>query len=484
MENNFNDDHFESFLQEQLQNHKMFPKDSVWREINHKLHGDKRWPALTFASFLIVGLTTLICIHFSNKQSIFFPKPALIPLASQKMENHLKNDHQIGSISYPKINFYQRDKLISSDKNSVIEASGSEELIATNYAKPSANLNDFTDDLMPEQENVIENNSSIFTPLINEGKNIEIGNPLPYNTESIKSGINSLNNLNTEMVNDASSSIVENHNSVASSTTTNTTTNTSTNELHAKLSNISSVKRNSKFNIQLYLAPSISYRKLGEDEAVIKGANNGPAGVSQVSDVNDVVRHKPSKGLEGGISMLYDIRKKLRVKAGFQFNVRQYSIDAYSANTEISSIALVQNDRIETLNTLVFIRNYNGNSSKELLNRYYQLSLPLGLEWEVVGNKKISFNIAGSIQPTYIINRNAYLLTTNFKNYTENSDFVRKWNVNTNFEAFVSLKVGDVKWQLGPQIRYQPNSTFISRYPIYEHLIDYGIKLGISTNIK
>ncbi len=84
MENNFNEDNFEEFLQDQLQNHRMFPKDSVWREINIKLHGEKRWPALTFASFLLISITTFICLHFSARQNIFTTKPVLIPLQTEK----------------------------------------------------------------------------------------------------------------------------------------------------------------------------------------------------------------------------------------------------------------------------------------------------------------------------------------------------------------------------------------------------------------
>ena len=76
------------------------------------------------------------------------------------------------------------------------------------------------------------------------------------------------------------------------------------------------------------------------------------------------------------------------------------------------------------------------------------------------------------------------MISTNFKNYTENEDMVRQWNINSNIEAFASFVVGDFKWQVGPQIRYQPYSTFIKQYSIKEHLIDYGIKLGVSTNIR
>jgi hypothetical protein len=78
------------------------------------------------------------------------------------------------------------------------------------------------------------------------------------------------------------------------------------------------------------------------------------------------------------------------------------------------------------------------------------------------------------------MNHNAYLLSTNFKNYSENPEMVRSFNINSNIEAFLSFKAGYFKWQIGPQLRYQPYSTFIPQYPIKEHLMDYGIKIGLS----
>ncbi len=60
---------------------------------------------------------------------------------------------------------------------------------------------------------------------------------------------------------------------------------------------------------------------------------------------------------------------------------------------------------------------------------------------------------------------------------------INSWNINSNIETFISFKVGDYKWQLGTQLRYQHLPTFIPQYPIKEHLIDYGIKLGVSKMI-
>lgn len=478
MENNFNEDNFEEFLQNQLHNHRMFPKDSVWREINIKLHGEKRWPALTFASFILVSITTFICLHFSSTQNIFSTKPILIPLHAEKLK--AKKLPNISAAKLNSINFNNKDnssfnelRTNKSDEtfldinNNSSQSQINSETTKINFSKhnnPSDIVNVHHNDIVKEsfEQNIISSNNN--SKLLKELSIFD----QQLNSESRKLSLplQPLLSASTETV--LSNDIV----------------NSTEEKNDSQIDLFKANRKPGKFNIAVYLAPSISYRKLVEDQSVIKGINNGPVAVNQVADVNDVVRHKPSKGLEGGISLMYDINKKIKVKSGFQFNMRQYAIDAYRSNTEISSIALVDNNEINTVNTLVYYRNFNGNSSTELINRYYQISLPMGLDWEIAGNKKIQFNIAGSIQPTYILNKSAYLLTTNFKNYSESNSLVRQWNINSNFEAYVSMVVGDVKWQLGPQIRYQPNSTFISQYPIHEYLIDYGIKLGISTNLK
>jgi hypothetical protein len=160
--------------------------------------------------------------------------------------------------------------------------------------------------------------------------------------------------------------------------------------------------------------------------------------------------------------------------------MRQYNIEAYRTNREQASIALITNNRTDTINASSVYRTNNGYFTAELKNRYFQLAVPVGLEWEIIGNKKIQVNVAGSIQPTYLLNKNAYLLSTNFKNYAESRNMVNSWNINSNIETFISFKVGDYKWQLGPQLRYQHLPTFIQKYPIKEHLMDYGLKLGVS----
>ena len=60
-----------------------------------------------------------------------------------------------------------------------------------------------------------------------------------------------------------------------------------------------------------------------------------------------------------------------------------------------------------------------------------------------------------------------------------------KWNINTGIEAFMQFngKKG-ISWQVGPQIRYQLLPGAVRSYPVREHLIDYGLKIGFVKTLQ
>jgi hypothetical protein len=203
-------------------------------------------------------------------------------------------------------------------------------------------------------------------------------------------------------------------------------------------------------------------------------------------DPEKLVNHKPALGFEFGSNMLYALNKTFTLKAGLLFNYARYDIQAYSSYTsEPATIALNSNYGIVTgqLTSYTRYRNFGGDAVENLNNQYFQLSVPLGLEINLLGNEKLQVGIAGTVQPTYLLNRNTYLITADYKYATEPA-LVRRWNVNTSTEAFISYKTGNLKWQVGPQVRYQLLSSYIKEYPIREHLFQYGIKLGVTKTIR
>ena len=232
----------------------------------------------------------------------------------------------------------------------------------------------------------------------------------------------------------------------------------------------------------------MNYRTLkgSNDPSNVKTNTPVPQAPDIAGNLDQLVNHKPALGFELGSNILYAVNKTVTLKTGLLFNYARYDIQAFSSSTsEPAVIALNSSYGIATGQVTAYTRyrNFDGKTVENLNNQYFQLSVPLGLEINLLGNEKLQVGVAGTVQPTYLLNRNIYLITTDFKYATEPS-LVRKWNINTSAEAFISYKAGDLKWQVGPQLRYQLLSSYIKEYPIRENLFQYGIKIGVTKTIR
>jgi hypothetical protein len=212
-----------------------------------------------------------------------------------------------------------------------------------------------------------------------------------------------------------------------------------------------------------------------------------PLALTHSGQANDFVDHKPALGLEAGANLLYKLTRNLTLKAGLQFNYIRYTIKAYAATgPERATIALnpYYGYYTDSLTAYTSISNLGGKKQETLNNEYYHISMPVGFELRLMGNGRLQLNIAATIQPTYLLNTNSYLLTTDYSNYTRQPSLFRRWNVNGGVEAFISYKTGSLRWQIGPELRYQLFSTYNNQYAIREHLKEYGLKIGISKTIR
>jgi hypothetical protein len=234
-----------------------------------------------------------------------------------------------------------------------------------------------------------------------------------------------------------------------------------------------------KISWQLVVTPTVSYRKLS-----LKNSFDNPAASNYPfayrSDVNSFVTHKPDVGLQVGIAGRYPISKSVNVRGGFQFNINRYDIRAYASNSEIATIDLNGDSGNNSISTWTNYRNYNGYGPDWLKNFYFSFSLPIGAELKLFGNDKTNFGVASTLQPTYMLSDDAYLISTDYKNYAEVPRLIRHVNLNTSFEAFVNYTKRGTKWQIGPQVRYQLLSSFQNKYPVKENLFDFGVKLGVT----
>ena len=297
----------------------------------------------------------------------------------------------------------------------------------------------------------------------------------------------------TKTQNEFSPTIVDSYTDFDGQKTTNNETTPSANleksvlpyTIESVINSFKTKNRKTKFETQLYFTPTISYRKLTENKSYLRSLDPAAAPSSFPglnSSVNNNVTHKPDVGFELGLTGKYAVSNRLKIRGGVQFNVNRYDVKAFSSPLSMTTIALNNGGGIDSISAISGYSNVQGYKSNWLQNLSFQLSVPIGAEFTISENDDVAFGIATTIQPTYVLGDRAYLITTDYKNYMQVPWLIRRWNVNTALETFVTLKSGKTKWQIGPQVRYQLLSSFISEYPVKENLFDFGLKVGITLN--
>lgn len=242
------------------------------------------------------------------------------------------------------------------------------------------------------------------------------------------------------------------------------------NQSHAKQKELFKKRKLNFLNI--YITPSVSYRFLYNKKMVPEFRD---------ADPEKMVSHHASSGIEAGVAIIKPFSKRWNFKTGVQLNFSRYEIRAMQGFNELIYVSTNPNAALE--------QNANNSSltglePKKLMNEHFQISLPIGLEYKVAGNNKISFHLAATIQPSYTIQASGYMATSNYKNYIQADHLFRRYNVQSALESYVKINAGIMSLQAGPQIRYQLLSNTTDSHPIGEHLVDYGFKFGIFTPLK
>ncbi|MEO7524616.1 MAG: hypothetical protein ABIT58_11010, partial [Ferruginibacter sp.] len=176
-------------------------------------------------------------------------------------------------------------------------------------------------------------------------------------------------------------------------------------------------------------------------------------------------------------------------KGGVQLNYTNYKGEVHELG-HTTSANLVLRDSYSSNGVILSPRStdlanlYGNENERKINNSTFQVSLPLGADIKIAGKQhNLQWFVGATVQPTYVLFGNAYLVSADFKNYIYDSKFLRKWNVNAGLEAFVSYKTKKgVTFNAGPQFRYQFLSTYKSKYAFDEKLYNMGIKFGIVKN--
>ncbi len=464
-------DDFEAFLSESADAHRMYPSDKVWRKIDRELHGDKHWPALTFTAILtgaliLAGLVLLkpekdlfeakarqntsSVARVENKVSAAFPDAVAAVESRKQVKQELQNQQTVSAdLSQPQEDITSLD----AEKNS-------------NPAQLENNLQSAAGAYAGElPDETTTGNSLIERTLLVQDNHLNIAQEqiappdLAQTTTNMPDAADKANS--SEMVS-----------ATAAAFSGNAGTSITLNKLPA-----------SRWSMQYYVTPSMSYRLLYEDKELdVHNYTNGLMPATYYNNVNAMVNQKAKLGFEAGAGVLYRVNNKFSVKGGLQVNYRQFGIDAYeTSGFQPAILRLNRGVYYDSIRTVARISNYpNSNKSTELTNKYLQLSMPVGFELNISESRNTAFVLSSTIQPTYLISQEVWLISSDYGSYVQRPDLLNRWNLNTSVEAFLRISGKNMNWQLGPQIRYQMMPSANSKYTVHEHLIDYGFKIGIS----
>lgn len=471
MENQKYQDEFEQFLHDEVKQHRMYPSDRVWSNIRTELHGHRSWPALTFISLFIITALTLSTVL--STQENFHPQPLSIPNVAKVEQETIAAHQAAGEKSR---HYFNKLAPVNITMNTIAAMDyPTTDLFASNNSLSQT-------DLTLAKENNIQQQTISRTKITNSLTLTAIPQQVEFiqQTEMVSPEIITAKPVD-ETVPAQDIHLLQEKDPTADDYLKDFSYNKTQTFKRSSVS---------KFGFQFYVTPSTSYRRLSDEKvrAIIQPAVtslpvNTP--LNQLSNVNEVVRHRPAVGLEVGFAVLYNITSRLKLKTGLQLNIRQYQIETFQSRTyDPTTISLISFNGVENITRFSPYNNNVGYKQTELENKVYQLAIPIGIQWDVIKGKHVGINMEASVQPTFNLNKSVYLLSTDYRHYAEGNDLVRKWNINTSVGLNLSYTAGKTSWQIGPQVRYQHLPTYSNKYPIKEYLMDYGMRIGLTRALQ
>ena len=488
MEKNFYRDNFEQLLKDTTDSFRMYPSKRVWHSIYNDLHPSRKWPSIAVWLLLISALAFIGISNNSQSVSVTNTANKLMASAGQPAAKNTMTA-STGTIAVETENSLQANNNYVSEQNrNNINGTKYEQTVMNNTAATTLqkNVNSGTSG----KHNTKEKNQ--LSRAI-QGNELTGTDSKPENKITPDPGfdLNSLITKSKTLVDKSadlsvSTVIKKELNNIREANKDENTTEKEWMEDFAFHNKPIKSKWKSKASYAFYVTPSIGYRAVSKNNVYSPVVNTSFISSSPTRELNyeNAVSQAPAVNMELGGTVLYNISKIVNLKIGVQFNYTNYNVNAYELKHP-SVTTLLLNDINTGLPVLssrsTSLANTSGVYSTKLNNNTYQLSVPLGADIKIAGNNNLHWYAGATLQPSYITGGNAYLISSDMKNYVTDNSLMRKWNLNGGIETFVSYKTkSGITLNAGPQLRYQLLSTYSKVYTYDEKLYNFGLKIGIS----
>ena len=492
MESRFDMNNFERSLKEHADRFMIVPSERVWKGIYNDLHPGSKWPSLAMGLLMIITLFWMGNNQKSNTED--FSSTDIKTIESSDSENILVPNFSALSAKTFSIVKDQTPNSEDQDSKAVAPTQDSKVTAPTvtkqaviageqsfNSAKQSYNteseqnpdlssvttpglLNRF---VVPDNNNLI-NLRQHFNPAQKISKeNMEII-ILPVGEENInRQEINSkIPITNSQLPEPETGDLSETQNLQPSSKAVQQNT-------------LKKKKKNEKIEWIYFVSPAIS-------SVYFRGNNlNMPATLNSGIVINPTSKHQvihsAKMGFEAGADVNYKLSEKAALTSGMHITYSGYNITSNFVHPSLTTVTFQDADgNLFVKNYMTQFGNGKGPGKFGISNYNLQFSIPVGLQWDLWGNDDIKVSVVSTIEPFLVLGSKAYILSGDGNNYVNDPDLIRKINLSGNFGSMISFEGAGVNWHIGPNVRYQILSTYHSIYPIKEHLINYGLKIGIS----
>lgn len=547
--NKYNIENFERFLREKTDEFRMYPSKRVWYSIYNNMHPGNRLPSVSMSIILIgflflIGFLNTTDTHrlstSGNKQNTGGEQVAVATVTDQPNNNLVVSQPSreqpaasssaitSNTLSVNNNTVFQRTVAVEGTQSTrtrrlstatqqparasiLISGGEAADIVEINELQRVSNnpVSSVADKINngPDQSLAISNNNLGGGPyVINGTETITVSenalkqeepNPVSISPANNNSGENAVvtaivpgseDNTNTKTTGEPAAK----NNTATTTTTAATTQSTGLTpndkawiEDFAMYNKPAAKKWAGKVSLQGYITPSVVYRKLRNNAA--DKVLSGTTGNFNNFNADDVVKQKPSFGIETGVSLLYDLSRKIRLKAGAQFNYTRYNAHAFETNHPIAT-TITMNDE-DGVATYEAFRSSNYSNiadlyTSKLHNETYQVSIPLGADFKMASlTENLSWYVGATIQPTLVLHGKSYIISTDRRSYIYDPSLLNRFNMNAGFETFFSYKTCGYTLQFGPQYRSQLFTTNTKLYSIEERLQNFGFKFGITKRL-
>lgn len=515
MENRFDMDNFEQTLKQHADQFSMIPTKRVWNGVYNSLHPGSKWPSLTMLLFFLLTLVGIGPLNQSSKNYTFTPLPdnsensitdeseaKIFSMNSYlKTESKRSEENTTGKVFSLNINSNQGDvdtdqRNINTDQNSTFQNK------STNSIAPSSSEDNQMNKSVREDADLQKKSASLKDVVQDKESGLNNPDALIVNILDYKKGLtHSISPggiVSTDKVADKKYSIILNDHLIIddSRNLVSFLKSNPGNSVFIEIEDLNiedsekedtelpaikkPAKHNSKTTWIFYATPAISTTYFTGKNLEGPLINASPLIVNP-NQIGNTMRFNARVGLNVGAEINYEFADNWEIITGTQLSYSGYNILSHKVHPTFSYLYLRdEGNSMEPKKYMTYYGSGEGLDEAVLHNTSFQLSIPIGIKRSVWKNNNVEIKIGTSLQPSLVLNGHAHILSSDGRNYVTDPGLMRTVNLSGELNSSISFQGDKVQWHVGPTVRYQALSSYKNIYPVNEHLIDYGIRIGIS----